>query len=576
MSGAGRFLVIDDEKSIRVTLVEFLNDRGHEAESAGAMSEALSRMAEREFDVLFVDILLGVDSGLRILQHVTGRGLGCLVVMITGEPNLDTATEALRLGAFDYLVKPVRQEELLRVADLALRHKRLRDEKLALEKEKDRYRANLEAIFKSVREAIVTIDTDMAVVNANRAAEAFFSAGAEAMRGRSLYASATESQKSCLAAILEKTLAARIPFDEYAVEWVNARGGHETVILNSAPLFGERGEFSGAVLTVRQLPSADQVARFKGSRSGFDRMIGRSEKMQAVYRLVEALASTDTTVLVTGESGTGKELVADALHSLGSRSGKPLIKVNCSALSENLLESELFGHVRGAFTGAIRDKFGRFQLADGGTMFLDEIADISPAVQLKLLRVLQEKRFERVGDATPLSADVRLIAATNQRLYERVSAGAFREDLYYRIKVVEVMLPPLRERADDIPLLVDHFIGRYNATFKKSVRGVSRDVLDRFMAYGWPGNIRELEHALEHAFVKCSSPIISLDHLPQELQAPAGPAQHNLHAGLTREAILAALHGTDWNIAKAARRLTISRQHLYRKMEQLAISITRE
>ncbi len=441
-----------------------------------ASTRPLELLDAGDFDLLFVDILLGSESGIAVLRHVAEKGLGCLVVMITGEPNIDTAAEALRLGAFDYMVKPVRHEAILRVAGQALRHKRLRDEKQALEKEKDLYRLNLEAIFKSVREAIITIDTRMIVINANSAVEKFFPAAPADMAGRHLYAFASESQKACLS-IMEKTLATQEPFDEYAVEWISGKDGPETVILNCAPFFDHAGAFSGAVLTIRQLPTMNQVAQLRESRSGFDKIIGRSKKMQALYSLLEALASTDTTVLITGESGTGKELVAEALHNIGSRSGKPLVKVNCSALSEHLLESELFGHVKGAFTGAIKDTFGRFQMADGGTIFLDEIADISPAIQLKLLRVLQEKQFERVGDAAPVNVDVRIIAATNQRLYEKMEAGSFREDLYYRIKVVEVMLPPLRERAEDIPLLIDHFIGLFNRKFGKAIRGVSQDVL---------------------------------------------------------------------------------------------------
>jgi len=579
MSGNGSILIIDDEKSIRVTLGEFLRDEGYEVIAADSFPAAAQQLDAGDFDVLFVDILLGKDSGLNVLRQVNEQGLGCQVVMITGEPNIDTAAEAVRLGAFDYMVKPVRQNDILRVAGQAMRHKRLRDEKQALEKEKDLYRLNLEAIFKSVREAIITIDTRMTVINANSAIEKFFPVGPAAMAGRHLYDFATESQKSALA-VLEKTLATQTAIDEYAVEWISPRSGPQTVILNCAPFFDHRGAFSGAVLTIRQLPTMNQVAHLRESRSGFDKMIGRTMKMQAVYSLIEALAATDTTVLITGESGTGKELVAEALHNIGIRSGKTLVKVNCAALSEHLLESELFGHVKGSFTGATKDTFGRFQLADGGTIFLDEIAEMTPAIQLKLLRVLQEKQFERVGDGAPVSVDVRIIAATNQRLYEKMESGSFREDLYYRIKVVEIMLPPLRERPDDIPLLVDHFIGQYNRKFGKSIRGVSQDVTERFMAYRWPGNIRELQHALEHAFVKCPQSIIASEHLPPELLAHAIEntilREKTPRNVLTKDMMLAALQKTDWNIAKAARLLNLSRQHLYKKMKKSDIDIMRQ
>ena len=577
MSHRGSILIIDDEKNIRVTLGEFLTDEGYEVTSVDNYPSAQELLAAGDFDVLFVDILLGTESGINILRHVSEKKLRCLVVMITGEPNIDTATDALRLGAFDYMMKPVRHEAIIRVAGQAMRHKQLRNEKEALEKEKDQYRLNLDAIFKSVREAIITIDTRMIVINANCAVDKIFQATPVEMVGRHLYAFATESQKACLS-IIENTLATQEPLDEYAVEWISPHNCPETVIINCAPFFNHYSTFSGAVLTIRKLPTMKQVARLRDSRSGFDRIIGRSKKMQVIYSLLEALAPADTTVLISGESGTGKELVADALHNIGNRSGKPLIKVNCSALSEHLLESELFGHVKGAFTGAIKDKLGRFHIADGGSIFLDEIADIAPAIQLKLLRVLQEKQFERVGDAAPISVDVRIIAATNQRLYERVKDGDFREDLYYRIKVIEILLPPLRERLEDIPLFIDHFIGLFNSKFSKQIRGLSQDVLQRFMTYRWPGNVRELQHALEHAFIKCTGPIIASGDLPPELLNPEceDNARETKSSGAaSKEAIISTLQKTDWNVAKAARMLNLSRQHLYKKMKKLGIDILR-
>jgi two-component system, NtrC family, response regulator HydG len=223
-----------------------------------------------------------------------------------------------------------------------------------------------------------------------------------------------------------------------------------------------------------------------------------------------------TTVLVNGESGTGKELVAAALHNQGTRRNKPFVKVNCSALSEHLLESELFGHVRGAFTGAVANKIGRFQKADGGTIFLDEIGDISLSMQMRLLRVLQEQEFEPVGDSTPIKVDVRVVAATNQDLAEKVQLGTFRRDLYYRLNVVRLIIPPLRNRQDDIPLLVEHFLEKFSQKFQKTLSAVSREVMELFMRHPWPGNVRELEHILEHAAILCPSTTISADDLPQD------------------------------------------------------------
>ena len=261
--------------------------------------------------------------------------------------------------------------------------------------------------------------------------------------------------------------------------------------------------------------------------------------------------------------------MAEALHHGGVRSNKPLIKVNCSALSENLLETELFGHVKGAFTGAIQDKVGRFQRADGGTILLDEIGDISPSIQLRLLRVLAEKEFERVGDSTPVKVDVRIVAATNQDLREKIRRGEYREDLYYRLRVVELTSPPLRERREDLPLLVDHFLDKFNQQFNKKIVAISADVMKLFMDYPWPGNVRELEHSLEHAFVLCHQSIIGFNDLPPEFKDIAETRTSFLADKKEddTQAMLQALEKTDWNKAKAARLLGISRQTLYRKIE---------
>ena len=300
--------------------------------------------------------------------------------------------------------------------------------------------------------------------------------------------------------------------------------------------------------------------------------------MQDIYRLLEDLANLETTVLITGESGTGKELVARALHYSGQRAFRPFVTVNCSALAESLLESELFGHVKGAFTGAIKDKQGRFQAANGGTILLDEIGDISPLIQLKLLRVLQEKVFERVGESVPQKVDVRVIACTNKDLKEKVKRGEFRQDLYYRLKVVEVSLPPLRERLEDLPLLVNHFCHSFNERFKKNIEGISSEVLSRFMNYSWPGNVRELEHVMEHAFVLCRGPVITLDHLPLEIRddGVTGGAEKNVKIPVQEtqpqepngsQQILNALNKAHWNKTKAARLLGISRRTIYRKID---------
>ncbi len=299
--------------------------------------------------------------------------------------------------------------------------------------------------------------------------------------------------------------------------------------------------------------------------------------MQKLYLLVEALADVDSTVLLTGESGTGKELFAEALHYLGARRDKPFIRVNCAALSESLLESELFGHVRGAFTGAIADRIGRFQKADGGTIFLDEIGDLTFKVQSSLLRVLQNKEFERVGDSTPKKVNVRIITATNKDLREKVRLGEFREDLLYRLEVVELRLPPLRERREDIELLVEHFLAKFNQKLEKKISAISSDVERLFMEYRWPGNIRELEHALEHAAVLCKQDTITLDHLPTHMMDATDarlPVRGRIGEKQSLELgeIIQALEKTAWNKVRAARRLGIDRKTLYRKIAKYRIA----
>jgi transcriptional regulator with PAS, ATPase and Fis domain len=305
------------------------------------------------------------------------------------------------------------------------------------------------------------------------------------------------------------------------------------------------------------------------------RIIGRSAAIEEIRSMIRSLADVQTPVLITGESGTGKELVADALHAAGNRCGRNLVKINCAALSEGLLESELFGHVRGAFTGAVKDKVGRFQRAHGGSIFLDEIGEMTPSMQLRLLRVLETMEFERVGDSTPVRVDVRVIAATNRDLHERVQRGEFREDLYFRLKVVEVHLPPLRERRDDIPLLVHHFVNVFNRTFSKNIEGVSDQVMELFQRYHWPGNVRQLEHVLEHAFVLTRRQVLTPEDLPADFMKASGPnaVRHPRGESVEVRAILAALEQASHNKSEAARLLGISRRTLYRKLEEHQILV---
>lgn len=384
------------------------------------------------------------------------------------------------------------------------------------EVEKERYRQNLEATFRSIPDAIITVDSACRVIATNSAAASLLSVEREKAAGREFQDVVSDSGNPCLS-VLKQVLETNRSVRGYEAKLDLPELGERMVELNCTPLIDHAKNHTGAVLVVRDVSRIVDLEKRLHERHGFRGIIGRSSRMQEIYKLLEQLSSLESIVLILGESGTGKELVAEALHYGGPRAGAPMIKVNCSALSESLLESELFGHVRGAFTGAVRDKVGRIQAAQGGTLFLDEIGDISPLIQLKLLRFLENKEYERVGESKTHTADVRIIAATNVNLLRAVKRGTFREDLYYRLNVMPVLLPPLRERQADIPLLIDHFLEVFSGQFGKVFSSVSPDAMDLFMSYSWPGNVRELRHILEHACILSPGNEINLRHMRPDL-----------------------------------------------------------
>ena len=441
------------------------------------------------------------------------------------------------------------------------------------EEELESHRSRLESIFGSVQDAIITVDTEMNVIEANTAAEMI--CGFRIGTGQPFTDCTTECDQSCFE-VLQETLQSRITIQDYQIECGHRDRNKLIAMVNSSPLLDSGGNFLGAVLVIRDITRLTHLEEELKERHHFQNIVGKSEKMQQVYNLLNTLASQVTTVLITGGSGTGKEMAARALHYGGPRANGPFVTVNCSALAESLLESELFGHVKGAFTGADRDKIGRFEAADGGTILLDEIGDISPLIQLKLLRVLQEKEFDRVGESNPRKVDVRVLASTNRNLKDAIRQGEFREDLYYRLNIIEINLPLLCDRYEDIPLLTDHFCEVFTKNYDKKISGVSDEVLQAFMNYSWPGNVRELEHAIERAFVLCSDHTIQLEHIPAEIRE-FKPTRINKQALEDRrvddlEAIRNALEKTDWNISKAARLLGISRWTMYRRFEKYKIS----
>ena len=427
-----------------------------------------------------------------------------------------------------------------------------------------------------MKDAIIMMDDQGIVVEANKAIENICGIDHNSMIGRSISECHTSCDRNC-AFVIDKALKNIGVMEEREVRCGHSLRPMQKVIISSSPIRKRNDSLHGWVIVVRDITRLSNLEQELGARHQFQNIIGKNSKLQEIYNLLDDLGDLDTTVLITGESGTGKSIIARALHYSGSRASKPMITVNCSALPEELLESELFGHVRGAFTGAVKDTPGRFQVAKDGTVLLDEIGDISQRIQLKLLRVLQEKEFERVGESIPIKMEARLIACTNKNLKEKVRQGLFREDLYYRLKVIELKIPPLRERSEDIPLLVDHFCNLFNKSFQKNIKGVTDDVMQIFMKYNWPGNVRELEHSIEHAFVLCRDSLISLRHIPAEIIENASSEGIKYESSMEEHKdILNALKKTYWNKAEAARLLGIDRSTLYRKIQKYHLSKTDE
>ncbi len=441
------------------------------------------------------------------------------------------------------------------------------------EEELEKHRSRLQAIFRSVNDAIITVDPQMVVVEANKASENICGLAPEKCSGKLLLDCTNQCNKVCHQ-IIQDALVNKATINDHQIECLHSSRPKQRVIITISPLLNRYDEFMGSVVVIRDITKLTSLEMELKEKHRFRDIIGKSRKMQDIYGLLNSLADLDTTVLITGESGTGKSLTAKALHYSGRRSSNPVVTVNCSVLSESLLESELFGHVKGAFTGAIRDSQGRFQSAQGGTILLEEIGDVSQRIQVKLLRVLEEREFERVGESIPIKVDSRVIACTNQDLKEKVRLGQFREDLYYRLKVMEVALPPLRDRPEDIPLFAEHFCDVFRNTFKKKIQGLSGEVLNLFMNYHWPGNVRELRHSIEHAFVLCNDPVISLAHIPKEIKESLGSRKWIREKKYLRgpEKIQKALDSTDWNKAKAARILGVDRSTIYRKIHKYGLS----
>ena len=449
----GTLLLVDDDRHVQSSMAEWLREQDYVVDTASGQTDALAALAKRTYDVALVDIRLGDGDGFDILAHCRKNFPAVSVILLTGYGTVDAAIEAIRAGAFDFLTKPLIDEELEMAIERAL-----------AQREVIRENTNLKA------------QLDM--------------------------------------------------------------------------------------------------------KFGIDNVVGHDHRMRRVFDIIDSVADTRTTVLITGESGTGKSLIARAIHRRSTRRDKPFVEVACGALPETLLETELFGHVAGAFTGATGDKIGKFKQADGGTIFLDEIGTASPALQVKLLRVLQELQFEPVGSTKTCNVDVRVILATNEDLAERMAAGAFRQDLFYRINVINIELPPLRDRISDIPLLARHFLKQVCEETGRQVRDFSDEAMVALQRLRLPGNVRELQNIVERAVLLGRGDMIRPEDLPASVQGPTmthrleSAANHSLKEAMEapeRQIILAMLDSNNWNRNETADALGINRTTLYKKMKRLGL-----
>lgn len=443
----------------------------------------------------------------------------------------------------------------------------------------------IEAVLESISDGVFTVDLNWRVTSFNRAAEEILGISRSEAIGR-LCAEIFRSNMCQSSCALRQTLNTGMPIINRVCYVINADGNQRPISVSTAVLRDAAGRIIGGAETFRDLSEVEELRKQLEGRVQIGDFVSRSPAMRKVFDMVHAVSSSLSNVLIQGDTGTGKELLARAIHSLGPRADQPFIALNCGALPDTLLESELFGYKKGAFTGAVQDKPGRFAMARGGTLFLDEIGEISTSLQVRLLRVIQEHCYEPLGATKTEKTDARIISATNRDLPSMVKDGKFREDLFYRINVVRIEVPPLVMRKEDIPLLVDHFIARFNKQQHRNVIGISPEAQSVLMSHNWPGNVRELENTIERAFVLSSGSYIELRHLPEELYSFGNPAssvtipeKSNIHTALRlaeKQTIVNALDNNGYNRVLTARELGIHPTTLFRKMKTLDIEFRKK
>jgi PAS domain S-box-containing protein len=560
-----RLLLVDDQRADYVLARDVIEDipgQPYRLDWESEYEKALDRWREGDYDLVLLDYMLGSKNGIDLLREGRASGLAEPVIMLTAVGERAVDEEALRAGASDYLTKNEMTAPLL---DRTIRYALLHHE---MHEQLQRSRDDLSSILDELRIGTVMTDHEGAVSFANRACERLFGLPREKLVGRDWRDLApideTDARKLAAAASLPANRRSRV-----LVHWESLPGRHTwaEIEIQDDPRDSRR-----LLLVYYDVSALHDLRRMLDKRARFGDIVGKSRPMQLVYEQIQELAKFDSTVLIEGETGTGKELVARAIHYGSHRSDKPFIAVNASGLTDSLLASQLFGHRRGAFTGAVDDQTGFFEAAQGGTLFLDELTDVPHNVQTSLLRVLQEREIVRLGDSVPRKIDVRVLAATNRDLTAVVAEGKFRPDLLYRIRVARVVLPPLRDRREDIPLLAEAFLQKFRAESPKEVEEVDQEAMRLLLRHEWPGNVRELQNAIESAAIRCRGSVITSDDLPAEVGLePTDGVTPDRDAEYRR--IQDALVRTDNNRAKAARLLGVSRTTLYRKLAEMGLDL---
>ncbi len=587
-----RILLVDDSEHDRRIARRILEraDPAYVIEEADGGPAALERLERENFDLLIVDLKMPGMDGIELLGRAQNLLCDAAVIILSGTESAPAAREALRLGVTDYLLKEpataLESQLADRVANV-LRQVQLLRTNRRLEREVRLRAAFLEQIQAQLPEAVfATIGPDRTLSEINAAGRSLLGLAPEENPAARPIGEALRRLSPELAAAVDQALAEGRPIGNLYVESADEAGEGRLWLVSLRPVETEAEDEAPApwVLTVRD---ATPPSRAPGAEEMIvPGLIGRDPAILELGRLIRQVAPMPTSVLVIGPTGSGKEVVARGIHALSERASRPFVAVNCTALSGEILESELFGHVRGAFTGAVAPRKGRFREADGGTLFLDEIGDTTESFQAKLLRVLETGELEPVGQDRPVKIDVRLICATNRDLPRAVEEGRFRRDLYYRINVVRLDVPPLRDRIGDLPLLVEAIRREFNRRFHKSIRQVSHDAMRVLAGHDWPGNVRELRHALEHAFVVAEGPTITRADLPGWLyreprprpSLSAAPIESSVRPSLAApseqgeaETLRRALDQSGGNIGQAARLLGIHRTTLWRKMRQFGV-----